>query len=413
MEKKNTFSLLFYIKKNRLNKKGQAPIYFRITVNGEQLALSLHRSVNIEDWNVAMGLVNGKNKEAKDINRDIKSVEGKILEHYRYIRDRGEMVTALALKNALLGIIDESEKKNITLIDLFTEHNDDLEKRIGVDYSKSTVTKYNTTLKHIKSFIRVKYNISDIKIKDINYQFVTAFESYMKTDKGIGHNTAMKYVTIFKKIVIIAMANDWLKKNPFTNFKITIKKTERPFLSEEELNVLINKKFKLQRLELVKDSFLFSCFTGLAHSDLKKLTPENIKTGADGNKWVMVNRTKTDSSSHIPVLPITAMLIEKYKNHPYCIDKGVLLPVLTNQKMNAYLKEIADLCGINKNLTSHIARHTFATTVTLNNDVPIETVSKMLGHSSIKMTKIYAKLLDKKVGRDMEHLHDKFSIKTL
>jgi site-specific recombinase XerD len=205
------------------------------------------------------------------------------------------------------------------------------------------------------------------------------------------------------------MANDWLKKDPFTNYKISVKPTERPFLSEEELNTLINKKFKLQRLELVKDSFLFSCFTGLAHTDLKKLKPENIKIGTDGNKWVMINRTKTDSSSHIPVLPITAMLIEKYKTHPYCQEKGVLLPVLTNQKMNAYLKEIADLCEIDKNLTSHIARHTFATTVTLNNDVPIETVSKMLGHSSIKMTKIYAKLLDKKVGRDMAHLQNLYN----
>ncbi len=241
-------------------------------------------------------------------------------------------------------------------------------------------------------------------------RFVTGYESYLKVELHIGHNTTMKYITIFKKIIIIAMSNDWLKKDPFTNFKITVKKTERPFLSEEELNTLIHKKFTIQRLELVKDSFLFSCFTGLAHSDLKKLTPENIKIGSDGNKWVMINRTKTDGSSHIPILPIPEMLIEKYKNHPYCLDKGVLLPVLSNQKMNAYLKEIADICGIDKKLTSHIARHTFATTVTLNNDVPIETVSKMLGHSSIKMTKIYAKLLDKKVGRDMEHLHKKFNM---
>ena len=410
MENQSTFSLLFYIKKNRLNKKGQAPVYYRITVNGEQVALSLHRSVNIADWNVAMGLVNGKNKEAKSINKDIKSVEGKIAEHYRNIREKGEFITVKALKNALLGIDDKPKEEKVKLLQLFNEHNQDLESRIGVDYSKSTVTKYKTTVKHLKSYIRVKYKNDDINLEDINNRFVTGYESYLKVELHIGHNTVMKYITIFKKIIKIAIANDWIKKDPFTNFKITVKKTERPFLSDEELNTLINKKFKLQRLELVKDSFLFSCFTGLAHSDLKKLTSENIKTGPDGNQWVMVNRTKTDSSSHIPILPITAMLIEKYKNHPYCLDKGVLLPVLTNQKMNAYLKEIADLCGIDKNLTSHIARHTFATTVTLNNDVPIETVSKMLGHSSIKMTKIYAKLLDKKVSRDMEHLHEKFNM---
>ncbi len=410
MEKQNTFNLLFYLKKNRLNKQGEAPIYFRITVNGKQTALSLHRSIKVEEWSVPLGLAIGKKGKAKSINKDIKTIEGKVAEHYRRLIEEGKEVTVELLKNALLGRKDENKTNELTLIKIFEEHNADMQKRIGIDYSKSTVTKYNTTVKHLKSYLIEKYQKQDIKFSEINNRFVTGYESYLKVEKQIGHNTTMKYITIFKKIIKIAMANDWLKKDPFTNFKITVKKTERPFLTEEELNILINKKFKIKRLEVVKDMFLFSCFTGLAHSDLKKLTKENIKIGADGKRWVMVNRTKTDSSSHIPLLPITEMLIEKYKNHPQCVVKGVLLPVMTNQKMNAYLKEIADICEIDKKLTTHIARHTFATTVTLNNDVPIETVSKMLGHSSIKMTKIYAKLLDKKVSRDMEHLHDKFNM---
>jgi len=405
---RNTFNQLFYIKKHRANSKGEAPIYLRLTVNKKRIEMSLHRYVPIELWDKKMGMANGNTREAKIINKYIFSVKVSMYEHFKNLREQDIYLTPTHIKNAYLGIKKKEEK--ITLVKLFQEQNDDLESRIGVDYSKSTVTKYKTTLKHIKSFLRTKYKKDDINVEDINNLFVTKFESYLKVEKQIGHNTVMKYETIFKKIVRIAISNDWLKKDPFTNYKITVKSTERPFLTEDELNTLINKKFKLQRLELVKDSFLFSCFTGLAHSDLKKLTPKDIKTGTDGNKWVMINRTKTNGSSHIPVLPITAMLIKKYKNNPYCIDKGVLLPVLTNQKMNAYLKEIADLCGIDKNLTSHIARHTFATTVTLNNDVPIETVSKMLGHSSIKMTKIYAKLLDKKVGRDMEHLHAKFNM---
>jgi len=406
---RNTFSLLFMIRKYRTKSNGEAPIYLRITVNNKQLDMSLHRSVAVELWDIKEGKVKGNGRLAKSINNFLFSVKASIYENYKELKESKKHLTPIDVKNAYLGIEEKQEEK-ITLINLFQEHNDDLEKRIGVDYSKSTVTKYKTTLKHIKSFIRLKYGKDDINIEDVNNIFVTGYESYLKVEKQIGHNTVMKYETIFKKIIKIAMANDWLKKDPFTNYKISVKPTERPFLTEEELNTLINKKFKLQRLELVKDSFLFSCFTGLAHSDLKKLTQKDIKTGTDGNKWVMINRTKTDSSSHIPVLPITAMLIEKYKDNPYCLDKGVLLPVLTNQKMNAYLKEIADVCGIDKNLTSHIARHTFATTVTLNNDVPIETVSKMLGHSSIKMTKIHAKLLDKKVGRDMAHLQDKFSM---
>ena len=406
---RNTFSLLFMIRKYRTKSNGEAPIYLRITVNNRRLDMSLHRGIAVELWDIKEGKVKGNGRLAKTINNFLFSVKASIYEVYKELKESKRILTPIDIKNAYLGIGDEPEEK-VTLVNLFQEQNDDLESRIGVDYSKSTVTKYKTTLKHIKSFLRTKYKKDDINVEDINNLFVTKFESYLKVEKQIGHNTVMKYETIFKKIVRIAISNDWLKKDPFTNYKITVKSTERPFLTEDELNTLINKKFKLQRLELVKDSFLFSCFTGLAHSDLKKLTPKDIKTGTDGNKWVMINRTKTNGSSHIPVLPITAMLIKKYKNNPYCIDKGVLLPVLTNQKMNAYLKEIADLCGIDKNLTSHIARHTFATTVTLNNDVPIETVSKMLGHSSIKMTKIYAKLLDKKVGRDMEHLHAKFNM---
>ena len=411
MEFKNTFGLFFYLKKTRINKKGEAPIYFRITVNGVRTALSLQKSVKLNLWDTNLGLVKGNTQYAKSINREIKLVESKILEYSNNLRSLGIEITSANLKNALLGKGVQPEKEEVKkIIEIFIEHNKKSEKLIDIDYSKSTITKYNTTLKHLKSFLLYNYKKTDLEVTKINNEFVTDYEIYLKTKKDCSHNTTMKYITIFKKIIKIAMANDWLKKDPFFNYKISVKKTERPFLTDEELKRIIEKQFKQERLEIVKDTFLFSCFTGLAHSDLKKLTPKNIMVGTDGNMWVMVNRTKTDVSSHIPVLPVTAKLIEKYKYHPYCIDMGVLLPVLSNQKMNAYLKEIADICGIDKKLTTHIARHTFATTVTLNNDVPIETVSKMLGHSSIKMTKIYAKLLDKKVGRDMAHLHDKFNI---
>ena len=410
MEVKNTFGLFFYVKKTRINKKNEAPIYFRITVNGERKTLSLQQKVKLELWNTNLGLVKGNTQYAKTINQEIKLVESKILEYSNNLRSLGLEVTARNLKCALLGRKVNDDRMEIKkIVQMFTEHNDKLGELINIDYSKSTITKYNTTLKHLKSFILYKYQKSDLEVNKIKNVFVTDFEIYLKTKKDCSHNTTMKYITIFKKIIKISLANDWLKKDPFTNYKISVKKTVRPFLSEEELKTMINKEFKQERLEIVKDTFLFSCFTGLAHSDVKKLTPANIKIGSDGNEWVMVNRTKTDTPSHIPVLPVTAKLIEKYKYHPYCIEKNVLLPVLTNQKMNAYLKEIADICEIDKKLTTHIARHTFATTVTLNNDVPIETVSKMLGHSSIKMTKIYAKLLDNKVGRDMKHLNDKYN----
>jgi len=407
--KRNTFKQMFFVKKHRVNANGESPIYLRITINGKTSDMSVHRDILYNMWDIKTGMAKPESKQLKSLNNFLFSIQTSIYEHYKYLRETNKELTPQLLKNAYLGIEDENEKK-ITLVGLFKEHNEELEKLIGIDYSKSTVTKYKSTLKHITHYLLLEYHQDDINIEDVNNKFVKGFEFYLKTKKACSHNTVMKYITIFKKIVKIAMANDWLKKDPFVNFKITTKKTERPFLTEEELNILINKTFSVERLEIVRDTFLFSCFTGLAHSDLKKLTENDIQIGSDGKLWVMINRTKTDSSSHIPVLPVTEALINKYRFHPHCQIKKVLLPVLSNQKMNAYLKEIADICGIDKKLTTHIARHTFATTVTLNNDVPIETVSKMLGHSSIKMTKIYAKLLDKKVGRDMEHLHDKFNI---
>ncbi|MBC7525152.1 MAG: integrase catalytic domain-containing protein, partial [Flavobacterium sp.] len=212
------------------------------------------------------------------------------------------------------------------------------------------------------------------------------------------------------KVIKICLDNDWITKNPFSNYKAKLNEVEREFLSELEINNLINKDFSIQRLALVRDIFVFSCFTGLAYIDVKNLTLNHINIGIDGNKWIFTHRQKTETPSKIPLLPIPEMLIEKYKSHPQCVNQNKLLPILTNQRMNSYLKEIAAACGINKELTFHIARHTFATTVTLSNGVPIETVSKMLGHKNIQTTQHYAKVLEKKVSEDMKILRDKFSI---
>ena len=384
MEKRITFNQLVFIKKNRKNSKNEAPIYLRITVNGQQTEMSLHRRVDINLWDKASGTIIGNKKEVKAINDYLMSIKSSIYEHYKYLRETEKIVTPIAIKNAYFGI----EKKGEGIIEIYKKHNDDINKLIDIDFSPSTIQRYETSLKHTQNFIKMYYKKDDVPVTDINHKFITDYEMYFKTVRKCSHNTAMKYIKNFKKIIRIAIANGIITKDPFANYKMKLTKVERDFLNEEELNRLINLKINIERLEQVRDAFLFSCFTGLAYSDLKRLTPQHISMGGDRNLWIMINRKKTNGASHIPVLPITAKLIDKYKNHPYCIEKNVLLPVLTNQKMNAYLKEIADLCRIPKNLTSHIARHTFATTVTLNNDVPIETVSKMLGHSSINMTKI-------------------------
>ena len=356
---KHTFSQLFFIKKGKLNVNGEAPIYLRITVNGERTEISLHRTIAIELWDNKLGSVIGNSKPAKQMNDYLFSIKASIFEAYKYLREAKKELSATLIKNYFLGVEDEENK--VTIVNVFAQNNEKLTDLIGIDYRKCSVTKYETTLKHLKNFIKFKFKVNDIDIENVNNQFIIDFEFYLKTQCNCVHNTTMKYIRIFKKIVKDAMANDLLKKDPFVNFKITFKKTERDFLSEEELNTLINKKFKIERLSQVRDTFLFSCFTGLAHSDLIRLTRKNIVTGTDGNMWVKINRQKTGAASSIPILSVSAQLIEKYKNHPTCIEKDVLLPVLTNQRMNAYLKEIADMCGIDKELTSHVARHTFAT----------------------------------------------------
>lgn len=266
-------------------------------------------------------------------------------------------------------------------------------------------------MKHTKDFILWKYNITDINIDKIDHSFITEYEFYLRSERKCANNTAVKYIKNFHKIINQCLANGWLNKDPFSNYKAKVKEVVRDFLSEAEIEQMINKEFISERLELVRDIFVFSCFTGLAYIDVKQLTLDNISLGIDGDKWIFKNRQKTDTASKIPLLPMAQAIINKYAEQPVCKNEKRLLPILSNQKMNAYLKEIADVCGIKKDLTFHIARHTFATTITLSNGVPLETVSKMLGHTSLKTTQHYAKILDKKISEDMMILKSKFASK--
>jgi site-specific recombinase XerD len=258
-----------------------------------------------------------------------------------------------------------------------------------------------------------KYNISDIEITKIDHAFITEYEFYLRSVRNCANNTAVKYIKNFNKIIKLCLANHWIDRNPFANYKSKVKEVERVYLSEEEIQSITNKDFKNERLSLVRDIFLFSCFTGLAYIDVKNLTKSHISIGIDGDKWIFTHRQKTETASKIPILPVTQMIIDKYENHPQSKNQEKLLPILSNQKMNAYLKEIAGVCKIDKELTFHIARHTFATTVTLTNGVPIESVSKMLGHKNLRTTQHYAKVLDKKVSEDMKILRDKFALKAI
>ena len=397
-----TFNLLFYVKKAKINFLGESPIYLRITIDGKISEISTKRTILPLRWNAKAQKVSGSSEESKSFNFYLKTFEQKVYDTYHELMRDKESVTCESLKNKLLG---KGERTRM-LIPIFEDHNKRMEKLIDKEFAQGTLTRYKTCLKHTKAFLKWKFNISDIDILKIDYAFLNDFELFLRTERDCNNNSAVKYIKNFGKIIRICIANGWINRDPFLNYSSSFNEVTRVFLNEQEIERLFNKDFKNERLSQVRYIFLFSCFTGLAYIDTQKLTQDNINIGLDGNKWIYTKRQKTKTTSNIPLLSKAEEIIERYKGHPACLNSGRLLPVLSNQKMNAYLKEIADLCDINKELTYHIARHTFATTITLSNGVPIESVSKMLGHKNIKTTQHYAKILDKKVSEDMSALRN-------
>lgn len=399
MKTNQNYSLQFLIRTAK-SKNGKAPIYCRIAVNGKRAEISLKKYVDATKWIAAAGMVKGNSEEARVINNQIELLKLEINKHYNQLISAGKPVTAEIIKNSLLGI-GEVER---TLIEVFKYHNGQMKERIGTDVVKATHTKFETVLSKLQLFLKKKIKRSDLFLQELNHKFMTDFEHFLKVDQGIGHNTTMKYIRNLKKVMNMAVANDWINRNPFAQFKCTAQKVHREILTSDELAVLAGKDFTISRLGEIRDIFLFCCYTGYAFVDVERLSRNDVTIGIDGNKWIFTNRQKTGTVSNVPLLICAQEIIEKYSDHEYCVNTGKLLPVKSNQKMNAYLKEVADLCGIKKNLTMHIARHTFATTVTLSNGVPIETVSKMLGHTKLATTQIYAQVLENKVSHDMQQL---------
>lgn len=397
-------SILFFVKRTKTNVNGLLPIYMRVTVNGERIEFTTKRFTTSEKWSVEGNRMKGTSVESKSTNSYLDALKAKVYDYQQQLIRQDELVNAENMRNKIMGI----DKRSHMLIGIFQQHNDEIKALIGKDYAAATHVRYETSLKHTADFLKWKYKVSDLDIRKIDHEFITSYEFYLKSVCNCCQNTTSKYIKNFGKIIRICIANGWLEKNPFINYKSKMVEVERAFLSMEEIETMLNKVFVSDRLNQVKDIFLFSCFTGLAYADVKKLSRKNIAIGVDGERWIYINRTKTDTRSNIPILPIASYLLEKYEDHPQVVNQEKLLPILSNQKMNSYLKEIADACEINKELTFHIARHTFATTVTLSNGVPIESVSKMLGHKNLKTTQHYAKILDLKVSNDMQILREKF-----
>lgn len=397
--------VLFYARKSKSNLVGVAPIYLRVTSSGQRFETTTTRIIELSKWSQETGRAIGNSAEAKELNEYLDVLCAKAYGIQKKLITLGVDVTMESFSKQWRGI----KEKPRMLLEIFQYHNEQVKELIGAQYSKATWKRYDTSLGHTRKFILERYQASDVPITQLKYKFITDYEFWLKTKRKCNHNSTIKYLTNFKKIIHICVKNSWLDRDPFVGFKMTKREVERPYLTEEEMEKISSKTFICERLNQVRDIFLFSCYTGLAYVDTQKLTQNEISTGIDGEKWIFTNRVKTETSSRIPLLPKAIEILERYKNHPQCIHKNRLLPLSSNQKTNAYLHEIADLCGINKKMTYHTARHTFATTVTLTNGVPIESVSKMLGHKNLRTTQHYAKILDKKVSFDMRMLREKMN----
>ena len=392
----------FQIKNSRKKEGGNAPLYVRITINGLRTEFSTKRYIDPIKWNNKAGVAKGSSEESKSINSFIASIRDKLYNHYNLLLATNKPITAELIKNAYFGI----KEKGKTLVEVFEYHNKQVKELIGKDFASGTYVRYCTALKHCQEFMLHKYKVSDMSVQEINHEFITELEYWLKTVKKCAHNSAIKYITNFKKIIRICLGNGWIEKDPFINYRFRLNEVERDFLTQAEIKAIMDKTFVSVRLEQVRDIFIFCCYTGLAYADVKKLSKDHIVKSMDGESWIRINRTKTDTRSSIPLLDIPLKLIDKYSANPKCIAQNKLLPVNSNQKLNEYLKEIAAVCNINKVITTHIARHTFATTVTLTNGVPIESVSKMLGHKNLSITQHYSKVIDRKLSDDMKVLRN-------
>jgi site-specific recombinase XerD len=410
-----TMSLLFFARKSKANRNGEAPIYMRITIGGQRLDMGTKRFVPLNIWLADAGKAKGNTEGVRTINAYLDALRAKAFDHQRQILLEGKDLTMHEFKSRWLGLPKRKDKQNERphlILEVFASHNEQMKALVGREFAPLTLERYVTSKKHTEEFIKWKYKADDMDIKDLDFEFITSYEFWLKSVRKCEHNTAIKYLSNFRKIINICLKNGWLLRNPFMGFKMTKRDTNPSCLTQAELDALSEKVFRTQRVNQVRDIFLFCCYTGLAYADVKKLNASHIGIGIDGRKWIFTQRTKTDSETRVPLLAPALALLDKYRDHPECVSRGRLMPVLSNQKMNAYLGEIADLCHIDKKMTTHTARHTFATTVLLSNDVPIETVSKLLGHKNLKYTQHYARVHDRKVSIDMLKLNQVLSDKS-
>jgi site-specific recombinase XerD len=390
---RSTFKVLFYLNRDKQKADGTIPLFCRITVDGQEVRFGMKCDVNPKFWDVKAGKAAGRTNGAGEINALIENTKSAIHRVYREMQEKDNYVTADKIKNIFLGI----EQKHQTLLELFDSYNREKKELLGISVGKSTYHRYYITLLRLEDFIRHKYNRGDIPVKEVNRQFIDDFETYLLTRHAYSKNYILSIMKKLRHIIELALNREWIHRNPFKDYKLQFPKTDRGFLTQPEIEALMDAKFDEGYLERTRDIFVFCSFTGLSYTDVKHLTGENIQSAIDGKMWIKGKRRKTDAEYNIPLLNIPKTIIDKYAGKT---SNGAILPVLSIFRYNKLLKRVAQQCGITKRMTSHLARHTFAT-LALTKGVSIESVSKMLGHTSISTTQIYAKITDRKIGNEM------------
>ena len=393
------FKVSFYLRSNYENKEGKSPVMLRIFLGGEMTNFGTTKIfVKKSLWSNATSRLRGRTTEALSVNAALDAISTTLYGIYRKY-ENDESLSLDLIRTVYFG----KNREFTSFLPVFDKFLEDIKQRVGKTIGADSLQKYSVLRRHFAEFLMYKYSRKDIGLNEFTPAVVQDFHLYMSTVAGCAYNTSVKKVKTLKTITIYAQKRGFLLHDPFVNHHFHMEPVDRGFLTDEEILRVANKDLGIQRLELVRDIFIFSCFTGLAYIDVSNLTPDHIVT-MDDKQWIMTKRQKTSVETNVLLLDIPRAIIAKYSHKTY--RDGKLFPVLTNQKTNSYLKEIADLCGIKKKLTFHLARHTFAT-MSLSKGVPIESVSKMLGHTNIRTTQIYARITNKKIEHDMEQLSEK------
>ena len=397
-------TLHFYLRSKKAVTTGLLPLYVRLTVDSERLEFSSKKFIEKSKWADHLSKMKGNSEEARSINMYVDSIKTEVNNIEMTLKNQMKPLTIGNFKKLLFKQSDCDRMIGT----IYSDHNNRIKELIGKGYAAGTLERFAISKKHLEEFLVWKLNTKDISIKEIDFALIKDFEFYLRSVKECSNNTAVKYIRNFRKIVNICLENDWLDKDPFVKYKGAMEQVDTNFLLESQVEAIYGKKYTSPRLTTIRDMFIFSCFTGLAYVEANDLRPEHIRIGIDGQKWIFKHRQKTGTLSKIPLLPIAEEIILRYASHPKSVNEGKILPMISNQKVNEYLKEIGDLSRIPFDLTFHVARHTFATMM-LTNGVPIETVSKMLGHKNIHTTQHYARILDQKISDDMASVRLKFT----